>query len=129
MAQHNEIGKKGEDVAYFYLKNKNFTILDRNYNCRGGEIDIVARKNNKLYFIEVKTKKISSFNEIKDMSFRPENNISHEKRKRLLKAIKNYLNYKKIDEAKTEIEIMGIIIFLNTEKKQAKIKIYEKMIL
>jgi putative endonuclease len=129
MAQHNEIGKKGEDIATIYLKDKNFIIIERNYHCRGGEIDIIAVKDKKIHFVEVKTKKISSFKEINDMSFRPENNISHEKRKRLLKAIRNYLNYRKIDESKTDIDIMGLIVFLNTETKQAKIKVYDKMIL
>lgn len=129
MAQHNEIGKKGEDIATIYLKDKNFILIERNYHCRGGEIDIIATKDKKIYFVEVKTKKISSFKEISDMSFRPENNISHEKRKRLLKAIHNYLNYRKIDESKTDIEIMSLIVFLNIETKQAKIKVYEKIIL
>ena len=128
MAEHNETGKKGEDLASDYLESKGFFIIDRNYNCRGGEIDIIARKNKKLYFIEVKTKKVRSFDEIKDMSFRPENNITKDKKKRILRAIHNYLNYKKIEESKTEIEIMGVIVFINPEMKQAKIKVYEKMI-
>ena len=129
MADHNETGKKGEDIAALYLNNKNYKIIEKNYNCRVGEIDIIALKYNKLYFVEVKTKKVSSFKEITDMSFRPENNISHEKRKRLSKAIHNYLNYRKIDESKTDIEIMCIMVFLNTDTKQAKIKMYDKMIL
>ncbi len=128
MAEHNEIGKKGEDLANEYLKSKDFMIVDRNYSCKGGEIDIIARKYKKLYFIEVKTKKVRSFEEIKDMSFRPENNITTNKKKRVLKAIHNYLNYKKIHDSETEIEIMSLMVFINPDMKQAKIKLYEKMI-
>ena len=51
-----EIGKKGEDMAAEYLAAKDFEVLERNYRSGRIEIDIIARKDNKLIFIEVKTR-------------------------------------------------------------------------
>ncbi|MBC8490951.1 MAG: ribonuclease HII [Candidatus Marinimicrobia bacterium] len=52
------LGKYGEDAAAFYLYNKGFTILQRNFHAGAyGEIDIIARKNGVLSFVEVKTQR------------------------------------------------------------------------
>lgn len=51
----------GEDVATKYLSSKGYKILDRNYSKRYGEIDIVAKKQNTLVFVEVKTRSSEVF--------------------------------------------------------------------
>lgn len=51
-----DTGNRGEDIASDYLKEKGFVIIDRNFRIRGGEIDIIATKDNLLVFIEVKTR-------------------------------------------------------------------------
>lgn len=51
-----ELGRMGEDMAVRLLKAKGYIILDRNYRCRTGEIDIIAAKDRKISFIEVKTR-------------------------------------------------------------------------
>ena len=47
-------GRKGEDIAVKYLKDKGYRILKRNYRTRFGEIDIIAKRKKKLIFVEVK---------------------------------------------------------------------------
>jgi putative endonuclease len=54
-----DVGKKGEDIAVSFLKDKGYKIIDRNFRIRGGEVDIVAIDQNVLVFIEVKTCKSS----------------------------------------------------------------------
>ncbi len=59
MYERHETGKWGEDRACQYLEKRNYEIVERNFLCKQGEIDIVAYDNNKkeLVFIEVKTRK------------------------------------------------------------------------
>lgn len=54
-------GIRGEDLACQYLKDKRYNIIDRNYRLKGGEIDIIAIKNEILVFVEVKTRKTKRF--------------------------------------------------------------------
>lgn len=144
MALHNEIGKLGENIAVKYLESRGFEILERNFHVKGGEIDIIATKNTEnnakndkklhmkplnIAFIEVKTKKVSSFEEIKDIAYSPENNLTKSKRQRILKAVRHYLSFRKINEGNLEIKVMALIVFLNTNLKQAKIRVYEDFIL
>lgn len=56
MSKSRLIGQKGEDIAVSYIKNKEYIVLDRNYHSRFGEIDIIAKKENYIVFIEVKTR-------------------------------------------------------------------------
>ena len=50
------LGRWGEDQAVKYLRKKRFKIVERNFTCRMGEIDIIARDKDSLVFVEVKTK-------------------------------------------------------------------------
>ena len=78
MARHNEVGQKGEEIASKYLEKKGFTIQDRNYRKKWGEIDIVAFKDKVLHFVEVKTVSRRSFGghfEQEVNNFRPEDNM------------------------------------------------------
>ena len=55
------IGRRGEDTAIKYLKNQNYVILDRNFNCHFGEIDVVAWDGEYVVFVEVKARKDTEF--------------------------------------------------------------------
>jgi putative endonuclease len=49
-----QLGKKGEELAQRFLKENGFNIVDRNFRCRYGEIDLIARKDRSFHFVEVK---------------------------------------------------------------------------
>ena len=123
-------GQKGEDEAVKYLKNKGFSVLDRNYLKPWGELDIVAKKGDWLYFVEVKTVTrplpevgpqgargpTSSFD-----FYEPEDNIHPWKIKRLSRAIETYLLEKKIgDEAEWQVD--SIAVYLNDRGETLKIE-------
>lgn len=55
------LGSWGEDIAEKYLKKKGYLIVGRNFRCRLGEIDIIARDGAELVFIEVKTRQNQSY--------------------------------------------------------------------
>ena len=61
MAEHNELGKKGEELAVEYLRENGYKILDRNWVFQKAEIDIIAQKDNFLAVIEVKTRSSTDF--------------------------------------------------------------------
>lgn len=56
MAQHNDFGTLGEDIAVDYLRRKGYVLLDRNWRSGHKEIDIVARQDDTLVFVEVKAR-------------------------------------------------------------------------
>lgn len=56
-----ELGYQGEAIAVDYLKAYGFKIVERNFRCKLGEIDIIARKRGDIYFVEVKARKGSRF--------------------------------------------------------------------
>ncbi|HAM39692.1 MAG: YraN family protein [Elusimicrobia bacterium RIFOXYC2_FULL_34_12] len=56
MEQPNKIGKHGEKIAEEFLENTGYKIISKNYRTIFGEIDIIARKDNTIIFVEVKTR-------------------------------------------------------------------------
>jgi putative endonuclease len=56
-----KLGAWGEDAAEKYLRRKGYTIMERNFRCRFGEIDIIALNGNELVFVEVKTRRNLNF--------------------------------------------------------------------
>lgn len=127
MAEHNKIGKIGEDIAVKYLLDNKFNIVERNYLCKIGEIDIISHESNSIIFIEVKSKKVRSFTEVNDLYYKPEDNMSYKKKLRMRRAIRHYLSYKKIDEYKKDIEVMLVVVFIEEISKKAKIKLYRNI--
>ena len=70
-------GRTGEELAVCYLKNQGYTIVERNYRMRIGEIDIIARDGECLVFIEVKTRRSSRFGSpFEAVDFRKQQQIS-----------------------------------------------------
>ncbi len=60
MAEHNEIGTTGEDLACQRLLKSGFTIMERNFRFGKAEIDIIAKNNNFIIAVEVKTRRSAS---------------------------------------------------------------------
>jgi len=61
MARHNETGKLGEQLAEQWLIEQGYVILEKNWKFGKLEIDIIATKNDKLQFLEVKTRRSNTF--------------------------------------------------------------------
>jgi len=121
-----QIGETGENIAVKHLVKHFFEILDRNYRKKWGEIDIVAKKDDILHFIEVKAVNVS--HETKKEGYQPEENVHFWKRQRLAKAIKTYLLENKVpDETEWQVDIMAI--FIDFKIRKAKIRLTENIIL
>lgn len=61
MAQHNELGKKGEQLAVDFLIENEYDIISRNYRFEKAEVDIIAQKKDVLAIVEVKTRSNADF--------------------------------------------------------------------
>ena len=126
-----KIGEIGENIAIRFLMKHNFSILDRNYTKKWGEIDIIAEKGNKLYFIEVKSvSRITLENVTYETldQYKPEDNMHPWKMKRMARTIQTYLLSKKVPDEK-EWQVDLLVIFLDLKDKKAKIKVVENIIL
>ena len=78
------LGTWGEEKAAHYLRLHGYSILERNFSCRSGEIDIVAKKGNYIIFIEVKLRKDAEFAEAKEF-------VTYGKQRRILTTAQLYL--------------------------------------
>lgn len=61
MAAKDDLGRHGEDLAAQFLADAGYTLIDRNWRCPRGEIDLVARDGNDTVFVEVKTRSSTAF--------------------------------------------------------------------
>ncbi len=84
MAEHNEMGKEGEELAAEYLVKQGYTIEARNWRYGHEEIDIIARKDDLLLIVEVKTRRSNYFGQ-------PESFVSFAKQKALIRCANRYI--------------------------------------
>lgn len=118
-----ELGNLGEKLAYKFLKGNGFSILETNYQKRIGEIDIIARYNEIIHFIEVKTRtKISS-----NKYGLPQEAVNFYKKKKLIRTALFYLAEQKYpDDTNWQIDVIAIII--DKDKNKAKINHIENAV-
>ncbi|CAN5235097.1 YraN family protein [soil metagenome] len=102
MARHNILGRSGEDLAALYFKEKGYEILYTNWRHLHLEIDIIARHNYKLHFIEVKTRTNKKFGE-------PDDGVSKKKMKNLIDAAEEFLNTEPSD-LQIQFDILSILL-------------------
>lgn len=136
-SKNQKIGELGEDVACKFLIKKDFLIVERNYTKKWGEIDIVAQKGTKTYFIEVKSVtrlpdgkagEISSLKSPQRETYRPEENMHPGKLRRLSRTIQTYLLQKDIGMS-GEWQVDLICVYLDMNARQARVVRTEDIIL
>ena len=122
MAEHNDIGKKGEDLTVSFLMKQGFSILERNFHVREGELDIVAEKDKTLHCVEVKTIKVRDCSSIENLRIRPEDNLTQEKYRKLRITFEMFKKSRNVaSETREQIDLA--CVYLDTERRQARIKI------
>ncbi|WP_341220229.1 YraN family protein [Polaribacter atrinae] len=110
MAEHNELGKKGEKLAIEFLLKNGYKILETNYRYLKAEVDIIAQKGEILAAVEVKTRSSDYFEE-------PQDAVKAKKIKLLVSAIDYYVVEKDLD-----VEVRFDIIAIIHQKKNTKIE-------
>ena len=110
MAQHNELGKKGEQLAVDFLIENNYKIIERNYRFDKAEVDIIAKQKDILAIIEVKTRSSLDFGN-------PQDFVKPKQIKNLVKAVDEY-----VIENDLNVEVRFDIIAIVKEKSTFKIE-------
>ena len=109
MYVNKETGKLGEDIAVHYLKQNGYVILDRNFECRQGEIDIIALDEKEIVFVEVKTRTSNKYGA-------PSEAVNKIKQKHMLQTIKYYLYIRNLSDEFIRIDVMEVYIKNNVYK-------------
>ena len=100
MAQHNNVGKWGEDVAAGFLASKGYAIVDRNCRIGSYEVDIIATKGNVIAFVEVKTRSIGHED--------PVDAVDARRMRRLTRAVDSYVRAHDI-RFEPQIDVITIV--------------------
>lgn len=96
-----QVGDKGEDIASDFLINKGYEVIQRNYRCRFGEIDIIAEYNGIIIFVEVKTRHTASFGT-------PQESITSSKIRKISKTAILYAQEKNLIEQSYRFDVIAI---------------------
>ncbi|MAB47150.1 MAG: endonuclease [Flavobacteriaceae bacterium] len=110
MAQHNELGKKGEQLAVDFLVENSYDIVERNYRFDKAEVDIIAKKGDILAIVEVKTRSSLDFGN-------PQDFVKPKQIKNLVKAVDEYVTENDLD-----VEVRFDIIAIVKENKTYNIE-------
>ena len=137
-SETQKIGEIGENIAVKFLVKHGFIIKERNYTKKWGEIDIIAEKDDKLYFIEVKsvsriTLETSPQPEPvglggSDDDYRPEDNMHPWKLKRMARTIQTYMLSDRIPED-IEWQVDLLVVYLDLKNKKARVKTISDIVL
>jgi putative endonuclease len=98
-----ELGKKGEEVAIRFLKKNGYQVIKRNYVCKMGEIDIIAKEKDTLVFIEVKTRTSTTFGP-------PQLAVNPKKQSQMSKVALNFLKEKRLEDVKARFDVVAILL-------------------
>ena len=101
MAEHNELGKFGEELAVDFLQQNGYTILETNWTFQKAEIDIIAQKENTLAIVEVKTRSSIEFG-------LPQDFVKPKKIQLLVKAVNEYVTS---NDLETDVRFDIVAIF------------------
>lgn len=95
------LGKKGEDVAVKYLEKKGYTILERNFMCKQGEIDVIALDKEYVVFIEIKSRTNMEYG-------LPSEAVTKRKLKHILKVATYYLYIRNLENENVRIDAIEV---------------------
>jgi putative endonuclease len=101
--QKKELGKRGENLALRFLKKRGYRIIEQNYVCKMGEMDLIAKEKDTLVFIEVKTRTSTTFGP-------PQLAVTSSKQRQLSKVALYFLKEKKLEDVKARFDVVAILL-------------------
>lgn len=101
MYERHETGRIGEDISVRYLEQIGYTIIERNFECKQGEIDIIARDKEELVFVEVKTRSSALYGQ-------PKEAVDKTKKKHIYRSAEYYVYAKHLENKPIRIDIIEV---------------------
>lgn len=102
MSDFLQMGKRGEALAWNYLRKQGYFLLEKNFRTRFGEIDIIARKQGVVVFIEIKTRRDTSF------GF-PEEAVDARKQAKMIRCAQAYLQARGMEERPVRFDVLSVL--------------------
>lgn len=99
--ERREIARRGEDAASAYLERSGFTVVERNWRCGAGEVDIIALDGPTLVIVEVKTRRTESCGS-------PEEAVSTAKQRRLARCARAYVSANSLGDCDVRFDVIAI---------------------
>lgn len=103
MYKNQIIGKKGEDIVVDFLKKNKYRILERNFYCNQGEIDIIAVEKDEIVFIEVKTRNNTNYG-------MPSEAVTKQKEKHFKKATEYYIYKNNLYNEFIRLDVVEVLL-------------------
>ena len=95
------LGKEGERIAELFLKNKGYKLVERNYRCAAGELDLIVLDQRVIVFVEVKTRTGRGYGT-------PLEAVEVRKQQKMIYAAQFFLNAKKLSQREARFDVVGI---------------------
>ena len=96
------MGDRGEKAACGFLKDRGYEILEKNYRCKLGEIDVIARRRGRLAFVEIKTRTSAQFG-------MPQEAVDLRKQAKIFKVAQWFLKEKKLEEMPVAFDVVAVL--------------------
>jgi len=101
--QRLALGAYGEEIAADYLREQGYSLLERNFRCPLGEIDIIAKKRHDLIFVEVKTRRSTLFG-------LPQDAVGAHKQRQLIRTAQWYLKKPGVSRRHPRFDVIAILV-------------------
>lgn len=116
--QKRKIGDMGEEITVRFLEKKKYVLVEKNYLKKFGEIDLVMKKDGKIFFVEVKTARAGD-------RFSPEENLTKEKIRKFERIGEFYITEKKLKNI--QYFFCAVFVYMDEENKKVRIKFLEEI--
>ena len=124
-SETQKTGEYGEEICIQFLKNNGYVVIDRNYTLPIGEIDIIAKKNEIIHFIEVKSVSRENTDHIsRETEYNPAENVTREKIQKCYKVI---YQYKKSHNVSCETQFDVYLVYIDKRNIKHKIERIENV--
>ncbi len=101
MSSRHETGEAGERAAEEHLRRRSYTIVARNYRCKGGEIDLVALHRGTVVFVEVRTRAAGGL-------VHPFESVDQPKRRRIVTAARHYISRNRLHDHPVRFDLVAV---------------------